>query len=246
MSIDLGFAPCQIADMQVGIVDVPGHENFIKTMVAGASGMDGVILVVAADDGIMPQTREHLDILTLAGHSPRASRLDENRPRRPGTARSDVCRPGRVPAGDVSRRGPDPAGLQCDRPRVRPVLRGALGPGEVDPAQADRRRLPPATGPGVFRPRLRNRGGRHSRVRVCPHRRRAGSPAPESDRPDQADRGLRPHERNGVGRPVRGDQRKPLGPARSPAATPFPCPATSPPKSGTCASSGCCRARSST
>jgi len=67
MSIDLGFAPCQIADMQVGIVDVPGHENFIKTMVAGASGMDGVILVVAADDGIMPQTREHLDILTLLG-----------------------------------------------------------------------------------------------------------------------------------------------------------------------------------
>ena len=67
MSIDLGFAPCRIADMQVGIVDVPGHENFVKTMVAGASGMDGVILVVAADDGVMPQTREHLDILTLLG-----------------------------------------------------------------------------------------------------------------------------------------------------------------------------------
>ncbi len=67
MSIELGFAPCKIADMQVGIVDVPGHENFIKTMVAGASGMDGVILVVAADDGVMPQTREHLDILTLLG-----------------------------------------------------------------------------------------------------------------------------------------------------------------------------------
>ena len=67
MSIDLGFAPCMIADMQVGIVDVPGHENFIKTMVAGAAGMDGVILVVAADDGIMPQTREHLEILALLG-----------------------------------------------------------------------------------------------------------------------------------------------------------------------------------
>jgi len=67
MSIDLGFAPCAIAGTQVGIVDVPGHENFVKTMVAGASGMDGVILVVAADDGVMPQTREHLDILTLLG-----------------------------------------------------------------------------------------------------------------------------------------------------------------------------------
>ena len=67
MSIELGFAPCVIANLEVGIVDVPGHEHFIKTMVAGATGMDGVILVVAADDGIMPQTREHLDILTLLG-----------------------------------------------------------------------------------------------------------------------------------------------------------------------------------
>jgi len=67
MSIELGFAPCIISDIEVGIVDVPGHEGFIKTMVAGASGIDGCILVVAADDGVMPQTREHLDILTLLG-----------------------------------------------------------------------------------------------------------------------------------------------------------------------------------
>jgi selenocysteine-specific elongation factor len=67
MSIELGFAPCIISDIEVGIVDVPGHENFIKTMVAGATGIDGVIFVIAADDGVMPQTREHLDILTLLG-----------------------------------------------------------------------------------------------------------------------------------------------------------------------------------
>jgi selenocysteine-specific elongation factor len=67
MSIELGFAPCIIADLEVGIVDVPGHEHFIKTMVAGATGIDGVIFVIAADDGVMPQTREHLDILTLLG-----------------------------------------------------------------------------------------------------------------------------------------------------------------------------------
>lgn len=67
MSIELGFAPCRLGDLEVGIVDVPGHENFVKTMVAGATGIDGVIFVVAADDGIMPQTREHLDILTLLG-----------------------------------------------------------------------------------------------------------------------------------------------------------------------------------
>jgi selenocysteine-specific elongation factor len=67
MSIELGFAPCTVSDLEVGIVDVPGHENFIKTMVAGATGIDGVIFVIAADDGIMPQTREHLDILALLG-----------------------------------------------------------------------------------------------------------------------------------------------------------------------------------
>ena len=67
MSIELGFAPCVISGTEIGIVDVPGHENFVKTMVAGATGIDGCILVVAADDGVMPQTREHMDILTLLG-----------------------------------------------------------------------------------------------------------------------------------------------------------------------------------
>ena len=67
MSIELGFAPCTVSGLEVGIVDVPGHENFIKTMVAGATGIDGVIFVIAADDGVMPQTREHFDILTLLG-----------------------------------------------------------------------------------------------------------------------------------------------------------------------------------
>ena len=67
MSIDLGFAPSTIGGRQVGIVDVPGHESFVRTMVAGASGVEGCILVVAADDGVMPQTREHLDILSLLG-----------------------------------------------------------------------------------------------------------------------------------------------------------------------------------
>ncbi len=68
LTIDLGFAPCQMADKRiVGIVDVPGHVDFIRNMVAGAHGIDVVIFVVAADDGIMPQTHEHLHILTLMG-----------------------------------------------------------------------------------------------------------------------------------------------------------------------------------
>jgi selenocysteine-specific elongation factor len=67
MSIELGFAPWKVGDLEVGIVDVPGHEGFVKTMVAGATGIDAVIFVIAADDGVMPQTREHLDILSLLG-----------------------------------------------------------------------------------------------------------------------------------------------------------------------------------
>ena len=68
LTIELGFAPCRMSDERiVGIVDVPGHVDFIRNMVAGAHGVDVVILVVACDDGVMPQTREHLDILTLMG-----------------------------------------------------------------------------------------------------------------------------------------------------------------------------------
>ena len=68
LTIDLGFAPCRLADERiVGVVDVPGHVDFIRNMVAGAHGIDVVIFVVAADDGIMPQTCEHLHILTLMG-----------------------------------------------------------------------------------------------------------------------------------------------------------------------------------
>ncbi|HEY3417447.1 MAG TPA: selenocysteine-specific translation elongation factor [Armatimonadota bacterium] len=68
LTIDLGFAPCRMWDERiVGVVDVPGHVDFIRNMVAGAHGIDVVIFVVAANDGVMPQTREHLDILTLMG-----------------------------------------------------------------------------------------------------------------------------------------------------------------------------------
>src|SRR5512135_3070774 len=68
LTIDLGFAPCRLADERVvGIVDVPGHVDFIRNMVAGAQGVDVVLFVVAADDGVMPQTHEHLQILTLMG-----------------------------------------------------------------------------------------------------------------------------------------------------------------------------------
>jgi selenocysteine-specific elongation factor len=68
ITIDLGFAPLRLADGTVaGVVDVPGHEAFVRTMLAGATGIDLALLVVAADEGPMPQTREHLAILGLLG-----------------------------------------------------------------------------------------------------------------------------------------------------------------------------------
>ncbi len=68
MTIDLGFAWLDLpTGERVGIVDVPGHRDFIENMLAGVGGIDAAILVIAADDGVMPQTREHLAILDLLG-----------------------------------------------------------------------------------------------------------------------------------------------------------------------------------
>lgn len=68
ISIDLGFAPLVTpAGVRVGLVDVPGHERFVKNMLAGVGGVDLVLLVIAADEGVMPQTREHLAIVRLLG-----------------------------------------------------------------------------------------------------------------------------------------------------------------------------------
>lgn len=67
ITIDLGFAPLDLDEDHLAFVDVPGHERFIRNMLAGATGLDLALLVVAADDSVMPQTREHLEILQLLG-----------------------------------------------------------------------------------------------------------------------------------------------------------------------------------
>ncbi len=70
ISIDLGFANLELpGGLRIGFVDVPGHERFVKKMLAGVSGIDLLLLVIAADEGIMPQTREHFDICRLLGIS---------------------------------------------------------------------------------------------------------------------------------------------------------------------------------
>ncbi len=67
ITTELGFARLDLGERRIAVVDVPGHERFVKSMVAGATGLDLVILVIAADEGVMPQTREHLDICDLLG-----------------------------------------------------------------------------------------------------------------------------------------------------------------------------------
>ncbi len=67
ITIDIGFADLDLGDVRVGFVDVPGHEKFVKNMLAGAHGIDVVALVIAADESVMPQTREHFEICRLLG-----------------------------------------------------------------------------------------------------------------------------------------------------------------------------------
>src|SRR5213080_1963262 len=67
ITIDIGFADLDLGQVRIGFVDVPGHERFVKNMLAGAHGIDVVALVIAADESVMPQTREHFDICRLLG-----------------------------------------------------------------------------------------------------------------------------------------------------------------------------------
>ncbi len=69
ITIDIGFADLDLGDVRIGFVDVPGHERFVKNMLAGAHGIDAVALIIAADESVMPQTREHFDICRLLGVS---------------------------------------------------------------------------------------------------------------------------------------------------------------------------------
>ena len=102
ITIDLGFAPLVTpGGVHLGIVDVPGHERFVKNMLAGVGGIDLVLLVIAADEGVMPQTREHLAIVRLLGVTRGVDRADQARPgrgrlgRRRSGATSRPCSPAR-------------------------------------------------------------------------------------------------------------------------------------------------------
>src|SRR3954449_3915447 len=90
ITIDLGYAYTD----KIGFVDVPGHERFVHTMLAGATGIDFALLVVAADDGVMPQTREHVQILELLGIAQGAiavTKVDRVDPERVQAVRENVA-----------------------------------------------------------------------------------------------------------------------------------------------------------
>src|SRR6476619_4869936 len=70
ITIELGFAHTAVVEARIAFVDVPGHERFVRTMLAGVGGIDCVLLIVAADESVMPQTREHFDICRML-HVPR-------------------------------------------------------------------------------------------------------------------------------------------------------------------------------
>mgnify|MGYP000251933102 CR=1 FL=1 len=108
MTIDLGFAHCAHAGREIAFVDVPGHERFVRNMLAGATGVDAALLVVAADDSVMPQTREHGEILALLG-APRVVKVISKIDLVDGEWADEVSRDvdrlleslGIVPAGEV-------------------------------------------------------------------------------------------------------------------------------------------------
>ncbi len=154
ISIALGYAPLTLpSGRTLSLVDVPGHERFVRTMVAGATGIDLALLVVAADDGVMPQTREHLAVL-------RALAVDELVV---AVTKTDLADPARAIAEieALAAGRADRARLRADRGGDRGAARRARRRRRAD-AEPRRggRAAAPARRPGLHRPRRRDRGHR--------------------------------------------------------------------------------------
>src|SRR3954465_1406684 len=92
ISIALGYAPLTLpSGRRLSVVDVPGHERFVRTMVAGATGIDLYLMTVAADDGVMPQTREHATVLTALGIEAGVVAITKADLADPGRARAEAA-----------------------------------------------------------------------------------------------------------------------------------------------------------
>ncbi|HVP39440.1 MAG TPA: selenocysteine-specific translation elongation factor, partial [Candidatus Saccharimonadales bacterium] len=143
ISIDLGFAPLPLSpELSAGVVDVPGHERFIHNMLAGVGGIDLVLLVVAADEGVMPQTREHLAILDLL-HIPRCVAV---------LTKCDLVEPEMLPLAAEEVRATLAATRFAGSPVVRFSARTGAGEPELRAALAEAlRALPLRDGAGPAR-----------------------------------------------------------------------------------------------
>ncbi len=237
LTIELGFAPLELPGVgRVSLVDVPGHAQFIPTMLSGCGGLDGALFTVAADEGPMPQTAEHLDILSLLGLERGVVAL----------TRADLASPAARAEAEARTRALTAGTFLEGAPRIfvsavtgegLEALRAALA------AMARQRRpaggQPPAPrGPGLLRGRQRHGGHRH------PHRRplRRGQGAALSGRADCPGAGSPVPRRPGGGAARRGaGGGEPGGsaPAGRGPGTPWPPPAPSPSPTGPTCPWGC-------
>ena len=134
ITIDLGFAHWTSGDVHVAFVDVPGHERFVRNMLAGAGGIDAVLLVVAADESIMPQTREHFEICRLLGVTRGVIGAHESGPRRRRDGAAGAPGGRRAAEGHSSRvRGDDP-GVVAHRAGARRAAQRASSPSRARPS----------------------------------------------------------------------------------------------------------------
>ena len=207
ITIDIGFASLRLDDeTTIGFIDVPGHERFVKNMLAGVGGIDAVMLVIAADESVMPQTREHLDICSLLRVQARPDGADEDRRHRARHRRSRRkwrCRSSSRGSFLAGRAAP-PRQL-AHRRRASPALTAALRRLALEVAPRDASqifRLPDR--PLLHDERLRHGRVRHADRRTDPQRRRGRGAARAAGRAGARHPGARPQRGRSAGRPADG------------------------------------------
>ena len=207
ISIELGYAPLDLpSGRRLSVVDVPGHERFVRTMVAGATGIDLYLMVVAADDGVMPQTREHAAVLAALGVGAGVVAITKADLADPARASEEAAEllPGAeiVPVAAPSGEGLD-------------ELRAALDRVAAAPARPQRRRRAAAARrPLVHDPRRRHRGHRHAVGGRRGARRRGPDPPVRPLGPREVGAGPRRAARARGGRPEGGPEPGRRGPGR--------------------------------
>ena len=179
ITIELGFAYLALPDgSRAGIVDVPGHERFIKNMLAGAGGIDLALLVIAADEGVMPQTREHLAILSMLDIKSGVVALTKADSGGTGLAR--ICKRGcsTGAGGNIFERRADHTRLVRDGRGNRNAAAGALPPPRKRETEGYRERVSDAGGSCVYGKGVwHGRDGHTDRRHALRRRPRDGLPA---------------------------------------------------------------------